>query len=216
MRAVLGDQQGRLQQLLDAADTADTRDHLSSTRIQTLTVDEGLQASKKMYVTLVMTIKGSAQMILRGPERDTTEQLVGGHSVSGSNQPQHCGLGVSCRVFSTWVLSLRRLRTSRRNTVNGREVSGDTSWHRESLSTWGQEVALPAERFQELEGLFSKSRALSPSKSRCSTTVQYLQVSTVYDGRFPRSGTNQTTPEANPNPGVSAAQGGHIQMVTSD
>ena len=68
MRAVLGGQHGRSQQLLDAAEAADTRD-LSNTRIQTLMGDEGLLTNKKMYVALVMTTKGSAQMIVRGQER---------------------------------------------------------------------------------------------------------------------------------------------------
>ena len=68
MRAVLGGQHERSQQLLDAAEAADTRD-LSNTRIQALMGDEGLQANKKMYSALVMTTKGPAQMILRGQER---------------------------------------------------------------------------------------------------------------------------------------------------
>ena len=54
--------------VLDAAEAADTRE-LSNTRIQTLMGDEGLEANKKMYVALVMTTMGSAQMILRGQER---------------------------------------------------------------------------------------------------------------------------------------------------
>ena len=93
--------------------------------------------------------------------------LLAGRSVSGSSLPQQSGLRVSSRGFSRWVRSKRRSRTSRRNTASGREVSGDTGWHQESLSTrWSRsrsswcpynisskkkEVDLPAERAQEPE-----------------------------------------------------------------
>ena len=121
------------------------------------------------------------------------ERTVDGHSVSGLNPPQQSGRRVSCKAFSMYQCSRRRLLTSRRNTASGREVSGDTSWHRgESFNTGVKKSIFLQDAPENLRTLL-QMQSSQFYEEWVAATVQYLQVSTVYDSGFMRSAAHPTT-----------------------
>lgn len=67
MRAFLGGQHALARTLPDAAEQRDEPD-VTAARIEQLLGADGAMANKRMFFSLVMTVKGSAQMVIRGAE----------------------------------------------------------------------------------------------------------------------------------------------------
>jgi hypothetical protein len=213
MRAFLGGQHERSQELLEAAESRDDLADISLAHIFAALGEDGSLANKKMYFALVMTAKGSAQMILRSAER---------HNGAA------CWRAL-CRRFEP--ATAVRAQSIMQGILNVGPFPDTISEFEEKHGEWERDIkryeAASGEVFNLgvkksifLQNAPKNLRTLLQMQSTrtyeelVGTVVQYLQVSTVYDGgvhKADKTGANAMEVDALTRGGKTSKGGGKGQ-----
>ena len=184
MRASPGGQTAQSQGLLDAAEQRGDPDISNATVLHRIGA-EGVDANRKMYFALVMSVKGSAQMIIRGVENQNGalawRSLVKRYEPATAVRAQSIMTSIlNVKQFpqtlaefeqahSEWERDIRRYETA----------SGDVFNAGVKKSVFLQKAPKNIRTVLQMQSERSYDELVT-------TTIQYLQASTVYDDGYQR------------------------------
>ena len=213
MRAFLGGQHERSQELLEAAEASMD---IALTNVLLVLGEDCSLANKKMYFALVMTAKGSAQMILRSVERHNGAACW--RALCRRFEP---ATAVRAQSIMQGILNVGPFPAT---ITEFEEKHGE--WERDIKryeAASGEVFNLGVKKSVFLQNAPKSLRVLLQMQSTrayeelVGTTVQYLQVSTVYDGgvhKADKSGANAMEVDALTRGGKTNKSGGKGKSKT--
>ena len=184
MRAFLGGQSAQAQHLIDAAERRGDPD-ITAENIQQGLGAEGTAANQKMFFSLVMTVKGSAQMIIRG-----VEQQNGAAAWRALCKRYEPATAVRAQSIMTSILNVKQFPSTLAEFEDAH-----AEWERDikryemasgEVFNMGVKKSIYLQKAPKNIRTMLQMASDSTYDEHVATTLRYLQAATVYDDGYQR------------------------------